>query len=200
VNNIYTDQDFKTIEHHRDLGIWSPDHYSSIGLAPYIKRLGNDIEGIEIGTGKGESAYLLLDRCPNIKKLYTIDPFSQWDNWNGTDTQEDQDRFKEIAHNNLLKFGSRVEILELSSAVCIAEDGFDQESMDFIFIDGDPSTESTMFDLANYYRLLKVKGMFAGHNFQFKTVYDAVQEFRKKYNINIPIQKSTNGTYFWYKV
>jgi hypothetical protein len=67
-----TEQDFMTIEELGDK--WPYEWVSTKGLAPYVRRLGDNITGIEIGTCRAESTAFLLNGCPNIKKLYTIDP------------------------------------------------------------------------------------------------------------------------------
>ena len=71
----FKESDFQTISEKE----WPLDHTSTKGLYPYIKRLGDDIVGIEIGTSCAESTYLLLEKCPNIKKIYTIDPYLQFE-------------------------------------------------------------------------------------------------------------------------
>ena len=36
---------------------------------------GTDIVGAEIGIGRGENLCTFLQQCPNIKKMYGVDPF-----------------------------------------------------------------------------------------------------------------------------
>ena len=75
------EDDFKTIAELGDK--WPYDWVSVKGLAPYIKRLGESVVGVEIGTCRAESTAFLLDKCPNIIKLYTIDPYKAYEDWNG---------------------------------------------------------------------------------------------------------------------
>ena len=50
-----TDDDFKTI---KELGDAYPQEWiSNKGLVPYIKRQGENLKGIEIGTCRAESTY-----------------------------------------------------------------------------------------------------------------------------------------------
>lgn len=193
------DEDFLTIEELNQNGLWPREFSSVSGLIPYIKRLGQNVEGIEIGTEKGESAYTILTQCQNVSKLYTIDHYEPWTNWNGEVPQESQDKYKVIAEKNLSEFGDRVSTVEVSTNLFATVDGFFEESMDFIFIDGDPSEEQIIKDLETFYPFLKPKGLLCGHNIQFKTVFNGVKKFRDDNKIRQPLNKSTNGTYFWYK-
>lgn len=194
---LYTDEDFKTIRQLMEEGPWPPEYNSVAGLLPYIRRQGENIQGIEVGTERGESAYLILEKCKNVSKLYTIDHYQQYNNWNGFVPKSAQKKFEEIAEANLEKFNDRVKIVKLPSIT--AASGFEPESMDFIYIDGDSSEEMTYTDLKNYYPLLKINGLFCGHNYQFQTVNEGLKRFREEYKIRIPLQRSSNGTYFWVK-
>lgn len=194
----YTDTDFLTIEEQKTSIGWPPEYCSSIGLIPYIKRLGDKIVGLEIGTEKGESAYVILDRCPNVRKLYTIDHYKRWINWNGTVPEDIQKKFKAIADKNLAPFERRVKQLVGSSPEMLSA-LYGPDTFDFVYIDGSPSKFDTMSDLKVAWSLLKKKGLLMGHNYQFGEVNEAVHKFRKDEKISSPINKSTNGTYFWYK-
>ena len=196
-----TDEDFMTIKELGDK--WPYDWVSTRGLAPYIKRLGDSVVGLEIGTCRAESTAYLLEKCPNIIKLYTIDPYKAYDDWNGEITQETVDRFREIAAKNLTRFGDRVLMIRETSAEAVEKikvlaDG--KEQFDFIFVDGDHSYDATLADCEAYYPLLKKGGFFCGHDYSnLETVKRAVTDFRNKNNITAPVNLSTNSTFFWYK-
>lgn len=195
-----TDEDFMTIE---QLGSkWPYEWVSTRGLAPYIKRLGEDVVGLEVGTCRAESTAYLLDKCPNILKLYTVDPYKAYDDWNGEITQESVDRFMRIAETNLSSFGDRVQMIcetSLSAAAKI-KSITDKEEFDFIFIDGDHSYDATLADCEAYYPLLKKGGFFCGHDYQtLDEVHRAVDHFRDKNKITAPLNLTTNSAFFWYK-
>lgn len=71
-----------TWENHRS-------HVSAYGLVDILKDIGPSITGIEIGLATGFSSYLLTSSCSNISKLYGIDPFMPYKDWN-SDILEDQ--------------------------------------------------------------------------------------------------------------
>jgi hypothetical protein len=191
-----TDEDFMTI---KELGEkWPYEWVSTRGLAPYIRRLGDDVVGIEIGTCRAESTAFLLEKCQNIKKIYTVDPYKGYDDWNGEITQETVDKFMKIAKANLKPYGKRFEMIRQESVN--AADKFDDESYDFIFVDGDHSYDATLADCIRYYPKLKKGGLFCGHDYSsIEDVKRAVTDFREKNGITAPINLSTNSTFFWYK-
>jgi predicted O-methyltransferase YrrM len=189
-------EDFMTIKELGDK--WPYDWVSVKGLAPYIKRLGENITGIEIGTCRAESTNYLLSKCPNISKLTTIDPYKGYVDWKGEITQETVDKFMSIAEKNLKEFGDRVSMLRSPSVD--AAKNFDDESVDFIFVDGDHSYAATLADCVAYYPLLKKGGFFCGHDYSsIQDVNRAVNDFRDQKKITAPINLSTNSTFFWYK-
>lgn len=191
-----TDDDFKTIE---ELGDAYPQEWiSNKGLVPYIKRHGDNLKGIEIGTCRGESTAYFLEKCPNIDLLTTIDPYKGYQDWNGEITQETVDRFMEVAKKNLKKYGKRVKMLRAESVA--AADKFEDESVDFIFVDGDHSYDATLADCKAYYPKLKKGGIFCGHDYQtLEDVKRSIDDFRTEYKITAPINLSLNSAFFWNK-
>ena len=195
-----TDEDFMTIEELGDK--WPYEWVSTRGLAPYIKRLGDNVVGVEIGTCRAESTSYLLEKCSNIIKLYTIDPYKAYDDWNGEIKQEDIDRFQKVAKKNLKQYGDRVQMIreKSSDAAKKIKTITDTAEFDFIFVDGDHSYEATLADCEAYYPLLKKGGLFCGHDYQtLEEVHRAVDAFRDNNKIKAPINLTTNSAFFWYK-
>ena len=195
-----TDEDFMTISELGDK--WPYDWVSVRGLAPYIKRLGDGLVGVEIGTCRAESTAFLLEKCPNILKLYTIDPYKAYDDWNGEINQEIIDKFMMIAQENLKQYGERVQMIRETSldAASKIKTITNKAEFDFIFVDGDHSYDATLADCEAYYPLLKKGGFFCGHDYSsIEAVKKAVSDFREKNKITAPINLSTNSSFFWYK-
>ena len=195
-----TDEDFMTIE---ELGNkWPYDWVSTRGLAPYIKRLGDSVVGLEIGTCRAESTAFLIEKCPNIVKLYTVDPYKGYDDWNGEITQEAVDRFRDVAIKNLKQYGERVQMIRETSsdAAAMINTIVDKAEFDFIFVDGDHSYEATLADCEAYYPFLKKGGFFCGHDYGFlPDVKKGVDDFRAESKITAPLNLSLNSAFFWYK-
>ena len=194
----FKDTDFMTIEEKKPQTGWPLEHTSTKGLWPYLKRTPGELRGIEIGTSCAESTYLLLEKCPNITHLITIDPYQQFEDWIGTITQEILDKQKDIARRNLEGFGDRVERWIMTSDEAAKK--FEPESMDFIFVDGDHSYEGVKKDCHVYYPFLKKGGFFCGHDYSFlPEVKKGVDDFRKEAGITAPLNLSVNSAFFWYK-
>jgi len=168
---------------------WPPDYISTKGVLPYIKRMGPDLMGLEIGTGRGESAYHLLEFCPNIRKIITVDPYKAYQEWNGPISQEVQNKSKELAIANLAKFGDRAEMHE----------NIHGTDFDFVYIDGDHSLPCVLQDLEACYDILKPGGLISVHDCNLGSVGDAIRQFRKARRIGMPLNNSSNGLAFWYK-
>ena len=191
-----TDEDFMTIKELGDK--WPYDWVSTRGLAPYIKRLGEGVVGIEIGTCRAESTSFLLEKCPNIDRIFTIDPYKAYDDWNGEINQNVIDKFMMIAQENLKSYGDRARMIRETSNDAV--NNFTDTLVDFIFVDGDHSYEQTLADCESYYPFLKKGGFFCGHDYSsIEAVYKAVNDFRDTHGITSPINLSTNSTFFWYK-
>lgn len=196
---IYTDEDFMTVKQISEEAGWPLEYTTTKGLVPYINRLrGESLKGIEIGTGRGEGSYLILERCLKVSKLYTIDPFKEFNDWIGVIEQKDQNKFEDIAKTNLSVFGERVEMVKKSSDEALSM--FADESMDFIFIDGDHSLTQVKNDCINYYPKLKSGGIFAVHDTNLNTVRDGIRMFRDEKKVRIPIQLIGPSISFWYKI
>jgi predicted O-methyltransferase YrrM len=194
---ILTDVDFMTVEEIRNEMGWPLEYTSVKGLAPYIARLGDGATGIEIGTCRGESAYLILETCANVNTIHCIDPWLAYDDWAGKLDQETMDKFEAITRKNLEQFGDRANIIKSKADDVVGK--FADESVDFVFVDGDHSYEATLKDIENYYNKVRKGGIFSGHDYNLEPVRQAIEDFRNKNKVRIPIQKTINSVWFWYK-
>ena len=197
---LLSEYETKTVKELKADGEWPYSFTSNLGLCPYVRRAGNDIIGVEVGTCRGESAYLFLEKCSNIKKLWTIDPYVGYDDWNGSISTEVVENFMRIATENLSEWGDRVEMVRAMSKDVVNR--FDDDSLDFLFIDGDHSYEAVKQDLEIWYPKLKKGGILAGHDYGIRVlqaVTNAVNDFRKEKSIRSPIHLVSNSAFFWVK-
>jgi predicted O-methyltransferase YrrM len=131
-------------------------------------------------------------------RIFTIDPYKSYQDWNGEITQDVIDKFMKAAKKNLKPYGDRVRMIREPSLE--ATNNFTDTLVDFVFIDGDHSYEATLADCEAYYPFLKKGGFFCGHDYaNLDSVRKAVTDFREKNKITSPINLSTNSTFFWYK-
>jgi len=193
------EDDFKTIEQLRSEGKWPLSYVSAKGLVPILQQGGDGLVGVEVGTCRAESTAYILDNCPNVKMITTVDPFQGYDDWAGRLSQDTMDKFHQITNQNLSQhlIDKRVDIFVGTSAEAIAS--FEDNSLDFIFIDGDHSYEGVYTDLMLWYPKIKWGGLFAGHDYNLTEVRNALTQFRAEKNILKMINTSENNAWWWYK-
>lgn len=189
--------DFMTVQQHKEEGDWPIEWLPVKGLLPYIRRLGPNTRGLEIGVARAESSYAILENCPNVTKLDGVDAYEPYQDWNGFIDQEHNDKTKAIALENMKEFGDRWELFVQSSDIFSLSLG--DTEYDFLYVDGDHSYEGVLRDLRNYYSHVRSGGIFAGHDYNLATIRRALEEFRSENKIRIPINHLDNNTWFWYK-
>lgn len=193
-NGFLPFEEEKTIAQKKEDGDWPPEWISTKFLVPYIKRLGKEINVLEIGTGKGESAYYLLETCPNIKFLSTFDPYVEYQDWNGVIDQATLDIHKKVALENL-----KDTVADLYTEKFERNKQGDFFVVDVLFIDGDHAFDAVLNDLNQAYQYVRVGGIVAVHDTNLRTVLDAVYKFRDDNKIRSTINMVANSTLFWYK-
>ncbi len=115
------------------------------------------IIGAEIGVYQGENAKSIL-KTLNIKTLYLIDSYEL--------NEEKEKPYKitgeAIAKKRLKKYEDKVVWIKKMSKHAVED--IDDNSLDFIYIDGNHSYEGAKIDLEKYYLKLKKQGVLAGHD------------------------------------
>lgn len=149
-------------------------HFSSLGLT----------KGAEVGVQRGRNAWVMFQNIPGLE-LTLVDPYAnhpynirQWD-------QKIHDKFKKMAFKRMN--GYNVDWLygfseDMASKV-------KNESLDFVYIDGEHFYQFVMLDLILWYRKVRKGGIIAGHDYRkyaskrrFK-VMEAVNDFTNAYGI-----------------
>ena len=170
---------------------------SGLGLVEPISQLtGRELVGVEIGVCLGVTTEALLKQIPNIKKIYAVDNYPAFVDWNGGDINEErQALMKQYAKDLLTPFGDRVEFC-YESSVEFANRFKEEECLDFVFIDGDHSEEASYRDFTNFYPLVKKGGIFAGHDIVLSDVEKSLKRFLGE-NFSKVITVSNNA---WYMI
>ena len=171
--------------------------FSALELPNLLKHTSRSIVGLEIGVWRGDNAGYLLQNCNNISKLYGIDPYLPYQDWNRFITKEDIDPIKNAAVENLKMFGDRFELIETTATAAVNR--FKDNSLDFIFIDGNHSFETCHQDLCNYYDKVKPGGIFAGHDYTLQGVNNALFKFRKEKKITGNFKVIPIDVWYWIK-
>lgn len=119
--------------------------------------------GVEIGTYKGEFADQILISWPG--RLCTIDPYIQMEDREYRDGCVNNVCIAGVmaeATNRLSVHGSRCVMYRNRSNV--AASLFEEEFLDFVYIDGNHDFEHVKEDIANWWPKVKPGGLFGGHD------------------------------------
>ncbi|OUU50894.1 MAG: hypothetical protein CBC25_07250 [Pelagibacteraceae bacterium TMED65] len=165
------------------------------------------IEGAEIGVYEGDHGEYILNNNyfkesrVKLKKLSLIDPFSEYTDSNGKVffAGEDGNKFYEKVKKRFSEY-KNAELIRKTSEDAAKD--FEDETLDFIYIDGDHNYAPFKKDLEIWYQKLKKNGVLCGDDYgipfsegiirglnefsfekkiQFHNVHDSSQWFLIKY-------------------
>jgi len=117
---------------------------------------------VEIGTWKGKSSAFMAEKIKEYNKkieFYTIDTFVYTDDY---DRDSVGKSFYEEVVNNLKYFSDLNIIKGLSHEIA---QQFENDSLDFVFIDGDHSYNGVLADLTAWFPKVKIGGVIGGHDY-----------------------------------
>ena len=152
-------------------------------LGTLFKELGFKV-GAEIGTFKGKFAEQLCKGNPDMK-LYCVDPWKRIDGY--TDFMNSTLRnAMDIAWDRLIKYDCEFRVMTSEDAV----KEFEDNTLDFVYIDGNHRLEHVIMDISRWSKKIKVGGIISGHDYiRFKTkvpqhVTQAVSAYVSSYSIS----------------
>lgn len=128
------------------------------------------ITGAEIGTFKGKFSEHLLWNCPKVK-LYMIDRWCAANPDSGYAkscdeaskcTDAEMQKFHKLAEKRT-DFASNRRVLMQGESAFLADD-FDDDSLDFVFIDADHTYEGVLSDLEAWFPKVRSGGLISGHD------------------------------------
>ena len=143
-----------------------------------VDRFPTDSHFVEVGVWKGMSAVYMAVEIINSGKNIRFDCV---DNWEYIDSQEE---IPETMFNNLYEtFLNNIEPVKhiITPVRELSWDGakhYEDESLDFIFIDAAHDYESVKKDIAAWFPKIKKGGIISGHDYSWcEGVREAVNEF-----------------------
>ena len=166
--------------------------------------------GVEVGVGGGFFSNLILERS-ELSVLYSVDSWEELSTKEYDDisnvTQEEQLKNKLRTANLLGVHGKRSIILPEFSNIVASK--FEDNKLDFVYLDANHKYENVKEDLELWYPKVKVGGVFAGHDYFDDGIYrdgvfgvkSAVDEFIKNENQELFIIKENSnleGYNSWY--
>lgn len=162
-------------------------------IAKWINNNGWQL-GAELGVFSGRTHFYLLEHCPSLKLIgidvWDMPGFAEGKSKSGEKCHCDYcnetrgDRRAETAEQMRLRvvdrstkdFGERsiIFVEQTTQAARRVKDG----SLDFVFVDGDHSTEGVMADIYTWMPKLRLNsGCLIGHDWNLKSVRSAVAKF-----------------------
>ena len=177
------------------------DHWSPLPVAlrrsrNYLGKLFFETglnKGAEIGVRRGAFSAILCEANPNID-ITCVDP---WIGRTSGYSEETQTRYYDAALKQLAPFNAT--ILRKKSMDALAD--FKNESLGFVFIDGDHRFDHCMFDTISWSRKVKRGGIVACHDYSIAgNVGIAIEAFVRGHHID-PWYKTRerDSTAFWVK-
>jgi predicted O-methyltransferase YrrM len=153
-------------------------------LARHFNELGFKV-GAEIGVADGYYSEALCRHIPGLE-LYCIDPWKKYAENPRGGSQDRQTGNHVKAVERLAKYDAH--LIQMTSVQ--ADDLFQWESLDFVFIDGHHGYEYVKKDVDMWSDNVRKGGIVAGHDYyQFDNsgVIEAVNEYTSQYGIDLNI-------------
>jgi hypothetical protein len=121
--------------------------------------------GVEIGVQRGGFAEITLGAWTSASKYYLIDPWKHQNNYaDGANVNNnEQEQILNEAKHRLAKHGDKVVFLRKFSTEAV--DDFEDESVDFVYVDARHDYNGVMQDMTLFYPKLKKGGIMAGHDY-----------------------------------
>jgi len=147
--------------------------------------------GVEVGVWCGQMMAWMLNHCPRLT-LYGVDswhpypPDSTYAQSGDNISKASQAKFDGVkirAHEAVARFGKRAILVEADSVEAAGR--FDDESLDYVFIDANHSYEAVYRDIRAWWPKVKLGGLVSGHDYAHEKfpnfgVDRAVDEFLQR--------------------
>ena len=135
--------------------------------------------GAEVGVWHGDGANGLLNQCPQIKRLYLVDPYEkakkEFDECELQPAGYYENQFNgaisDAVKNTMFMSEKCYFVFARSEEVILPE------LLDFVFIDANHNYEEVKKDVEHWYPQLKSGGILSGHDYPTNSVSRAVDEF-----------------------
>jgi hypothetical protein len=145
-----------------------------LDIGDFLKKLSLNNKGVEVGTFKGEFASHILKNWSG--KLYMVDiwrPVNSDEYVDLTNNVYYLDAFKDTMEN-IKGYEDRGFMLRMDSKE--ASKLFNDESLDFVYIDANHTYEAVKEDLKCWYDKVRVGGVVMGHDYLPDYFYEGKEE------------------------
>ena len=154
------------------------------GLAELFRELNFKV-GAEIGVFDGEYSEVLCKANPEAK-LYSIDPWATHSDYTAFIKEDTFKNAYAKAQERLSKYNC--EMIKKLSLDAVKD--FADESLDYVFIDGDHSFQACTNDIVEWSKKVKMGGIISGHDYikhrprSIIHVYEVVNGYTQAYRIH----------------
>jgi len=130
---------------------------------------------VEVGTWEGSFSEGVLE-VPGVTKLYCVDPYKHFENdeypdgMNSLSQEQFDNLFLDTSRKLTTKFGNRVEFIRKMSSDAATQ--FDDDSLDFVYIDGNHDYKYVLEDLNTWYPKIKPGGYLCGDDVYSRNLAD----------------------------
>lgn len=115
--------------------------------------------GVEIGVEEG---YFSEELCKAGLKIYSVDPWIHSPNWRYQRTQKEMEKIYGRAKKRLGQYPNNTIIRKYSMD---AVEDFDNESLDFVYIDGNHEFRYIAEDIYEWTKKVRKGGIISGHDY-----------------------------------
>lgn len=169
------------------------------GLAKVFKELDFKV-GVEVGVLRGQYSEVLCKTIPDLK-LYCVDAWEVYDKY--VDFGDELKSFYDLTKERLAPYNC--ELIRKYSMDAVKD--FEDESLDFVYIDGNHTFEYVTNDIAEWSKKVKKGGIISGHDFFRKQgelrvhVKDVVQAWTYSHQIKdwFVIRGDKHPSWAWVK-
>ena len=121
--------------------------------------------GAEIGVGSGPNTVNLCKSLPNLEKLYAIDPFEYYPDFDKQikAVNRDYEGHYKIFLSNIAPYKDKIKVIRKRSSD--AAELIEDNSLDFVFIDGNHLYEYVKEDILLWAPKVKWGGIISGHDY-----------------------------------
>lgn len=131
--------------------------------------------GVEIGVAEGWYSNKIME-LGQVEEMYGIDPYLPHQGYRDYTRETTYDKLQATAHARLDKYPNYYFIKDFSVK---ASKRFENNSLDFVYIDGDHSYEAVLQDIITWITKVKPGGILAGDDYmrssRDKRFYDVIR-------------------------
>lgn len=160
---------------------------SAISSAIHIINLMNYRVGVELGISYAHSTVTILSHCENLETLYAIDCYKPYEDYYTSNVEVDKyeiEIIKNIALKTISTTKNKEKLILIIEDSDLLVDKFDDEELDFAFLDAHLNSEHIKKDLEKWYPKVRKGGMVAIHDTCYQTVFDEIELFMEKNNFS----------------